>query len=217
MVTSSMGMLDWVHGDTSDARPVLSLRLGLEVGSVRLQNWLVSSLATGAHADHASAGGLDRLADARGESESALPAILGVTDDDGGGAGGAGESAAVALLGLNRGDDGALWHGANWHNVADGEGRLRTSVDKLAGVHAFDGDEKLSVLLVFVLVFEDHLSERSASAGVVQDVSNDSLDVSFALDVVQSPQTGWGHSLAGVSPENQTSSASLCSDNSSHG
>jgi hypothetical protein len=65
------------------------------------------------------------------------------------------------------------------------------------------------VLLVFVLVFEDHLSKGSASAGVVQDVSNDSLDVSFALGEVQSPQTSWGHSLAGVSPENQTSSASL--------
>jgi hypothetical protein len=87
----------------------------------------------------------------------------------------------------------------------------------LAGVHALDCDEKLSVLLVFVLVFEDNLSEGSATARVMENVSDDTLDVSFALGEIQSSEAGWCHSLAGVSPENQTSSTPLCSDNSSHG
>jgi hypothetical protein len=48
----------------------------------------------------------------------------------------------------------------------------------LAGVHAFDSDEKLSVLLEFVLVSENDLGKGSATAGIVHDVLHDSLDVS---------------------------------------
>ena len=48
----------------------------------------------------------------------------------------------------------------------------------MAGVHAFDSDEKLSVLLEFVLVSETDFSERCASARVVNDVLNNALDVS---------------------------------------
>ena len=48
----------------------------------------------------------------------------------------------------------------------------------MAGVHAFDSDEKLSVLLEFVLVSENNLGKRGATAGVVHNVLHDSLDVS---------------------------------------
>jgi len=178
MVTTTMGMLDWVHGNTSHSWPVSLLGLGLEVGSVGLEDWLVSSLAASDDADHASAGGLDGLSDAGWESDSGLLAILGVTDDDAGGAGSTGKSSAVSLLGLDVGDDGALWHGADWENVANSEGGLRSSVNKLAGVHALNCDEKLSVLLVFVLVFKDDLGEWGTTAWVVHDVSHNALDVS---------------------------------------
>ena len=45
-------------------------------------------------------------------------------------------------------------------------------------MHALDSDEKLSVLLEFVLVSEDDLGEGGASAWVVNDVLNNALDVS---------------------------------------
>ena len=44
-----------------------------------------------------------------------------MTDDDGGSAGGAGEGAAISELGLNVGNDGALGHGVDGEDVADGE------------------------------------------------------------------------------------------------
>ena len=53
-----------------------------------------------------------------------------------------------------------------------------TAIDEHSGVHALDSDEKLSVLLEFVLVSETDFSERCASARVVNDVLNDALDVS---------------------------------------
>lgn len=45
-------------------------------------------------------------------------------------------------------------------------------------MHALNSDEKLSVLLEFVLVSEDDLGEGGASAWVVNDVLNNALDVS---------------------------------------
>jgi hypothetical protein len=54
-----------------------------------------------------------------------------------------------------------------------------SSVDELASVHAFDGDEELSALLVFVLVSEDNLGEGGSAASIVNNVSHYSLDVSI--------------------------------------
>ena len=55
MVTSTMRMLDWVHSDTSNSWPVLSLSSGLEPGVGSLEEWLVSSLSTSDDSDHGSA------------------------------------------------------------------------------------------------------------------------------------------------------------------
>lgn len=57
------------------------------------------------------------------------------------------------------------------------------AIKELAGVHAFDSDEILSVLLESVLVSETDLSKGSASARVVHDVLYNSLDVSVGRKV----------------------------------
>lgn len=51
-------------------------------------------------------------------------------------------------------------------------------MDKLACVHALDGYEVLCSLLVSVCVSEGNLGEWSASSGVVNDVLDNTLDVS---------------------------------------
>ncbi len=51
-------------------------------------------------------------------------------------------------------------------------------------MHTLDSDEKLSVLLEFVLVSEDDLGEGGASAWVVNDVLNNALDVSVTNERV---------------------------------
>ena len=119
MVTTTVGMLDGVHGDTSDAGPVPLLRVSLEVRVVRLQQRLVDSLAAGDDADHGSAAALDGLADTGGKSDASLLSVLGVADDDGGDAGGASENTAVTELSLDVRDNGALGHRVNGEDVAD--------------------------------------------------------------------------------------------------
>ena len=61
MVTTTMRMLDWVHCDTSDSWPVLSLSSGLEPRVGGLEEWLVGSLTASDDSDHSSAGALDGL------------------------------------------------------------------------------------------------------------------------------------------------------------
>ena len=48
----------------------------------------------------------------------------------------------------------------------------------MAGVHAFNSNEILLVLLEFVLVSEYDLSERGATAGIMHDILDNTLDVS---------------------------------------
>jgi hypothetical protein len=79
----------------------------------------------------------------------------------------------------------------------------------LAGVHAFDSDEKLSVLLEFVLVSESDLGKGGATARIVHDVFHDTLNVSLALCKVQSSEGGGGNSLAGMRLENGATTTSL--------
>ena len=85
MVTSSVRMLDWVHGYTSNSWPISLLGMGLVVSSVGLKEWLVSSLTTSANTNHASAGGLDGFSDTRWKSNTSLLSILRVSNDDSGG------------------------------------------------------------------------------------------------------------------------------------
>ena len=53
-----------------------------------------------------------------------------------------------------------------------------SSVDEHSCVHAFNSDEILSTVLVSVLVSENNFGKWSATSGVVDDVLNNSFDVS---------------------------------------
>ena len=119
VVTTTVRMLDWVHGNTSDSGPVVSLGLVLVPGGVGSEEWLVGSLTTSSNSNHGSAVTLDGLSGAGWEFDSGLPAVLGVADDDGGGTGSSSERASVTVLSLAVGDDGSLWHLVDWKNVAD--------------------------------------------------------------------------------------------------
>ena len=82
MVTTTVRMLDGVHGNTSDSGPVALLGVGLVVGGVGSQERLVSSLTTSANSNHSSAVALDSLSATGRKSDSSLLTILGVTNDN---------------------------------------------------------------------------------------------------------------------------------------
>ena len=61
MVTTTMRMLDGVHGDTSDSGPISLLGVRAVVASVGAEHGLVSSLATSDNTNHSSAASKDGL------------------------------------------------------------------------------------------------------------------------------------------------------------
>jgi hypothetical protein len=91
MVTTTMRMLDWVHSNTSNSWPVVSLSLLLVPGSVSFQQWLLGSLTASDNTDHSSAATDDGLSGSGWKSHSSLLSIIGVTNNDGGGAGSSSE------------------------------------------------------------------------------------------------------------------------------
>ena len=102
---------------------------------------------------------------ALGRSEDAL----GLTSGGDVATRGAAESATVANLLLDVGDNGTLRHLTNGEDVADGESSVLTGVDELAGVHALDSQEVFLACLEPVRVPEVHNSQGCTTTRVVDN------------------------------------------------
>lgn len=145
MVTTTVRMVDGVHGNTTSSGPVVPLGPSLPHRSASLQHWLVGTTTTSNETDHTTGGGWNDLLGAGGELDTGLAFVRVVADDGDVGTGGTTESATVTGAFFNVGDNGTFGAGGEWEDVADVEGGLLSSVDELAGVHAFIGDEGLLV------------------------------------------------------------------------
>ena len=83
LVTSSVGMVYGVHSHTSHSWPVLSLRFVLVEDSSSFKDWFVGSSSSGDDSNHGSAVSRNGSSAAGWESESGLPSLVDVADDDG--------------------------------------------------------------------------------------------------------------------------------------
>merc|ERR1719463_636435 len=216
MVTTTVRMLDGVHGHTTNLRPGVPLSLVLEVGSAGLQQRLVDSSSAGDDTDHRAVAGRNRLLRSRRQFYFRLVVIRVVGDDGGVVAGSSGQFAAISQLLLQLADDGSLGHGADGHHVADGQRRLLAAVDELARVHALDGDKRLLTLLEFVGISKLDDGERGAAAGVVNDVFDDAFDVAVAFGVVGGAEAGGAFPVFVVRREDGSRSLTLRSNHSTH-
>merc|ERR1719438_682573 len=75
MVTTTMRMLNGVHGNTTDFRPAVSLGLVLVVGTSSLQHGLVNTTTTSYDADHGPVSGRNDLLGARWKLDTALLSV----------------------------------------------------------------------------------------------------------------------------------------------
>jgi len=216
MVTTTMRMLNWVHCDTSNSWPMLSLSLHLEPGVGSLKEWLIGSLASSANTNHGSATTHDGLSGSWWKSDSGLLTIIGVTNDDRWSTGGSGERTASSDLTCTIAHDGTFWHLVHWDDISDGKRCFVSGIDELSGVHSFDSDEILNSLLVSVCVSEGNLCKWCSSTWIVTDVLHNTLHITLSLAIVQSSESGWRNSMSTVRCKNKTTSVSLCSDASTH-
>jgi len=210
MVTTSVGMVDRVHRHTTNVRPAVSLGLVLVERVTGLQHRLVDTATSGNDADHSASAGRDRLLGTGRQTDASLALIRVVRDDGGVVSGRARERAAVANLRLNVADDSTLGHRSDGEHIANVQGSLLAAVHELTGVHALSGDEHLAVDLVLVGITEINTGEGSATAGVVDDFFDNTLDVSVSLSEVDAAVLGSTLSVVGVRLEDATGTLSLC-------
>lgn len=211
-----MGMLDGIHRNTSDSGPAVALNLVLVVLVTGLHDGLIDSATTSNHADHGSAGAVQSLSGTRGQSDSGLATVLGVTDNDGGAAGGLDQRTAVADLALQVAHDGTLGDLVDREHVTDGELSALAAVDELTAVHTLGGDEVSLDQLVPVRVSEHNASNRRTSARIVHNLSDDTLDVPVSLGEVVGSQLGSSLSVSGNSLEDARGTLTLSTNYSSH-
>ena len=152
VVSSSVGMLDRIHGHASNLRPAIPLGLVLVEGPSGLQHGLVDPAAAGHDAHHGPIGrGNDPLG-AGGQLDPGAFGVRVVGDDRGVVAGSPGQFAPVAGFLLQVGDDGSFGHHADGHHVANRQLGLFAAVDELAGMHAFAGNHQLFPNLVPAII-----------------------------------------------------------------
>lgn len=216
MVTTSVGMVDGVHGHTTSLGPSVALDGELMLGARRLEEGLVGTGTTGNNTDHTTGGRVDDLLGTRGKLDTGLAGVLVVTDDSNVVTGRPAERTTVTSLLLNVGNDGTLGHRGEGKDVADVQRGLFAGVDELAGVHALVGNESLGAELVAVRVAEDNLGQGSTTTRVVDDIPNDTASVSVALSIIEGTELGGVLSQPSVGREDGAGALSLVADNSSH-
>jgi hypothetical protein len=216
MVTTTVRMVDGVHGNTTSLGPAVTLDSELVLGTRSLEEGLVSSATTSDNTDHSSGSGVDDLLGARGELDAGLALIRVVADNGDVVAGGSAESATITDLLLDVGDDGTLRHLTEGEDVADGQSSLLSGIDELAGVHAFVGDEGLGSLLESVGVAEDDLGERGTTTSIVDDLADYTSKVAVALGIIEVSELGRSLVQARVGREDGSTTLTLVANNSTH-
>merc|ERR1712235_72691 len=221
MVTTTEWMLNWIHSNTTNLWPAVSLDLVFVVGTTGLQEWFINTSTTSDDTNGGTASGVKDLLRTGWQLDSGFASILVVGNDDGGVTGSLGELTTVTDLHFNRATGGIFWHISDWEHIANVEGSLVTAVDRLSSGCTFSSNEGLGVLAeldftVFVWVLEGNTDEWSTSAWIVDDVLYDTLDKAMSFSKVHCSVLGGALAGTGDGLEDTASTFTTGSDDTSH-
>jgi len=202
LVTTTERMVNGIHGNSSDLRPSLSKSLHLVEDSTSLKDGLISSFSGSNETNHSSGLTGKGLSGTRGKSDSGLAEIIGVTNDDSGGAGASSELALITRVVFNVTDGSTFGDLVDGEDVTGSEGSLLSGIDELTGVHSFNGEEMAVLKSVLIGVSEDNLSKGSTTTGIVEDFSDDTLDVTISFSEIEDSESSGGDSVMLVGLEN---------------
>ncbi len=195
VVTTSVGMVHGVHSHTSDSWESLSQSLELVEQSTSLHDRLLVSSSTGDDTNGGSAEPWDGLSGTWWESDSGSATIIWVSDNGGVGSWTSGVSTLVSDCGFDVADGGTFWDSVDWEDVTGGDGSFSASEYILSGVGSFSSEEIFGVMFIFIRVSEIDFDEWAATSWIVEDSSDDSLDVSFSFDKIKISVSWWCNSL----------------------
>merc|ERR1719339_821721 len=197
-------------------RPAVALDLIFVVRATSLKHGLVDTATAGNDTNHGSVGGGDDLLVAGGQLDPG-PLGVGVMGNHGCVVtAGPGELATISGLLLEVADNGSLGHVADGHHVSDGDVSLLSAVHELSSVHTLSSDKELLLGLVAVWVTEVSDGKGSTTTGVMDDVFDNSLDVTVPLGEVHGPEGGLALPVLSVRGEDRPSALPLGTDDTTH-
>jgi len=216
MITTTVRMFYRIHSNTTDSGPAVTLSLVLVVSTASLQHGLLHTTTTGNETDHSTAIRADSLLLVRGQLDEGL-VVVGVVGNNGGeSARSTGHSSTVTSLLFNVANDGTFREVANRNDVTDAQLSLSANIEELTSVKAFSGDESLSIDLVLVRVSELNLSKRSTTTRIVDDLLDETLQVTVSLGEIVDAMSSRSLSVFVVALEDGTFTLSLSSNNTTH-
>jgi len=195
LVTTTEGMVNGIHGNSSNSRPSLSESLHLVINSTSLKDGLIDSFTGGDQSNHCSSVTSEGLSGAGGKLDSGLGKIVGVTDDDSGGTGASGQFTLITRLGFDVADGSTFGDLVDGEDVTGGEGSFISTVDILSSVHAFNSQEVGSLESILIRVSEDNSGEGSTTAGIVEDLSDDALNVTILFSEIENSESSRSDSV----------------------
>ena len=201
LVTTTVRVLNGVHGNTTNLRPAVTLDTVLVVSTTSLEDGLVNTTTTSDHTDGSTSSRGDDLLSTRGEADTGGVGLLVVGDDSRVVTRGTSKLSAITSLLLNVADDGTFRKLANGKDVANSEGSIGTSIDVLTGVDTFSSDEGLLDGLVLVRVTEDDGCKGSTTTRIVDDLLDNTLDVAVTLGIIEATVLCSTLTVGGVSVE----------------
>lgn len=216
MVTTTMGMLNRVHGNTTDLRPLVALSLVLVESTTSLEHRLLSTTTTSNLANNGTAGAGDNLLGTRGELDTGDAEIRVVGNDDGVVTGSTGKGTTVTGFLLDVADNGTLGHRAEGEDITNVQLGLLTADDVLASENTLGSNKGGLLGLVLVGVAEGNPSKGSTTTRVVDDVGDNTLNVVVPLSRVKNTMLSSALAVGGVGPKDRSATLTLGPNNTTH-
>jgi hypothetical protein len=184
LVTTTVRVINRVHGNTTHLGPLVSLDAVLVECTTSFQDRLIGSSTTGNQTDHGTAVAADSLLATRWKSDTSdvLISILGnnesiVTRSTS-------HNTIVTNLGLNVADNGTFRDLVQRKDISDGQLSLLSGKDELTGVKTLRSANKGVDSLESVGILELDGSDRGTSSRVVVDVLYNTLGIAVSFGKV---------------------------------
>jgi len=216
MVTTTVRMVDRVHGNTTSLGPRVALDCELVLRARCLQHRLVGTPTTGNDTNHSSGSAENNLLRTAGQLDSGLALVRVVSNDSNVVARCSAQCASITGLLFDICDHGTLRNLAQRQDVADRQIGVLPSVDELSGVHSFHSNHRLGSVLVGIRVSEFDEGQRRSTAWVVDDIGDGPAEVSMSLAEIETSELGRRLVESGVGSEDRASALSLVPDDTTH-
>ena len=140
VITSSVGMVNWVHSNTSNLWEILSLSFMSPILNTGLEDWLFISTTSSNNTDHSSRLTINGLSDTRWQLDSSLKAIFGVSDNGNKRTRSSGEFTIVSFSEFDIRNKSTFRNITDWKNVTNLKGSFFSAEDSLSAEHTFNSE-----------------------------------------------------------------------------